>query len=915
MPPQSTFTGRSRRRKTHPWVKAGDSLARAVITLGGIGTILAVLAVAVFLLAVALPLFQPARLTSERASSAMAAPAASSSSGSPSSQGVEKTVATCLGADEAGVVAWLVDAHAAAKSGDPADAGLVRVFSIADGKPLLTRTATECGLARATTITMLPGSIQAVVGFDDGSFRIGRLGLESTFLSANALPPAAVALAPGEAGTHEDVVVVRGHTGQYATVRMVTEFDAPASTSLQRPVIDADITMLSGGPLVAALDANGQVRVEAISSRRNLLTDELVTTASGSTIDAKSTDAKGDTGGFVPRFVRVSELGDQLFLVAEDGAARRYEIRDVESPVLMESFDAVPDQVRTDQLQPGRQKVTCVARVFGGNALAVGDSAGVVRVFFATRAADAVATDGLQMAVAKVFASVAGSGPDHGITALAPSPRSRLLAVADASGGIRLVQTTTGATAPALAGGDPGGLEAPARQLLIAPRENRLLAADGARLAAWTLNAGYPEVSWRSLFGRVWYEKYPGHVHAWETTGHESFESKFGLVPLIFGTLKATLYSMLFATPIAILAAIFASQFMHPSWKARIKPTIEMMASLPSVVLGFVAGLIFAPIIERSLMTVLAGFFGVPLTLLTGAFFWQLLPVGWRSRYAAWRFLLIATVALPAGVAVAAAAAAPMERLLFNGDVAAWLDGRGGSGFGGWVLALLPLAGVLSAMLVGRFVNPWLRRNSLGWSQQQAAIASLGTFAVGIALALALAIAAASFLDALRLDTRGGLFGTYVQRNALIVAIGMSFAIIPLIFTIADDALSSVPDHLRSASLGAGATPWQTAIRVIVPAAASGLFSAVMIGLGRAVGETMIVLMAAGNTPLMGWNLFNGFQTLSAAIATELPEAARGSAHYRVLFLAALTLFGMTFVVNTAAEIVRQRFRRRSHEL
>ena len=923
MPPQSTFTGRSRRRKTHPWVKAGDSLARAVITLGGIGTILAVLAVAVFLLAVALPLFRPARLTSERASSAMAAPAASSSSGSPSSQGVEKTVATCLGADETGVVAWLFDAHAVAKSGDPADAGLVRVFSIADGKPLLTRTAAECGLAHATTISMLPGSIQAVVGFDDGSFRIGRLGLESTFLAADSLPPVAVALASGEAGTHEDAIIVRGHTGQYATVRMVTEFDAPASTSLQRPVIDADITLVSGGPLVAALDAKGQVRMETISSRRNLLTDELVTTASGSTIDTKSTDAKtdaktdvtGNAGGFVPRFVRVSELGDQLFLVAEEGAARRYEIRDVESPVLMESFDAVPDQLRPDPLQPGRQKVTCVARVFGGNALAVGDSAGVVRVFFATRAVDAAATDGLQMAVAKVFASVAGSGPDHGITALAPSPRSRLLAVADASGGIRLVQTTTGATAATLAGDDPGGLEAPARQLLIAPRENRLLAADGARLAAWTLNAGYPEVSWRSLFGRVWYEKYPGHVHAWETTGHESFESKFGLVPLIFGTLKATLYSMLFATPIAILAAIFASQFMHPNWKARIKPTIEMMASLPSVVLGFVAGLIFAPIIERSLMTVLAGFFGVPLTLLTGAFFWQLLPVGWRSRYAAWRFLLIAAVALPAGVAVAAAAAAPMERLLFNGDVAAWLDGRGGSGFGGWVLALLPLAGVLSAMLVGRFVNPWLRRNSRGWSQQQAAIASLGTFAVGIALALAIAIAAASFFDALRLDTRGGLFGTYVQRNALIVAIGMSFAIIPLIFTIADDALSSVPDHLRSASLGAGATPWQTAIRVIVPAAASGLFSAVMIGLGRAVGETMIVLMAAGNTPLMGWNLFNGFQTLSAAIATELPEAARGSAHYRVLFLAALTLFGMTFVVNTAAEIIRQRFRRRSHEL
>jgi phosphate transport system permease protein len=188
-------------------------------------------------------------------------------------------------------------------------------------------------------------------------------------------------------------------------------------------------------------------------------------------------------------------------------------------------------------------------------------------------------------------------------------------------------------------------------------------------------------------------------------------------------------------------------------------------------------------------------------------------------------------------------------------------------------------------------------------------------FAGGLACVLLLAVGAAAFFDAVRLDTRGGLFGTYVQRNAMVVAVGMSFAIIPLVFTIADDALTSVPEHLRSASLGAGATPWQTAIRVIVPAAASGLFSAVMIGLGRAVGETMIVLMAAGNTPLMSWNLFNGFQTLSAAIATELPEAARGSTHYRVLFLAALALFAITFVVNTAAEIVRQRFRRRAHEL
>ena len=152
-------------------------------------------------------------------------------------------------------------------------------------------------------------------------------------------------------------------------------------------------------------------------------------------------------------------------------------------------------------------------------------------------------------------------------------------------------------------------------------------------------------------------------------------------------------------------------------------------------------------------------------------------------------------------------------------------------------------------------------------------------------------------------------------RNALVVGFVMGFAIIPIIYTIADDALSTVPEHLRSASLGAGATPWQTAMRVVVPTAMSGLFSAVMIGLGRAVGETMIVLMAAGNTPIMDWNIFNGFQTLSSLIAQEMPEAVRNSTHYRTLFVAALTLFGLTFVVNTVAEIIRLRFRRRAYEL
>ncbi|MBM4130658.1 ABC transporter permease subunit, partial [bacterium] len=195
------------------------------------------------------------------------------------------------------------------------------------------------------------------------------------------------------------------------------------------------------------------------------------------------------------------------------------------------------------------------------------------------------------------------------------------------------------------------------------------------------------------------------------------------------------------------------------------------------------------------------------------------------------------------------------------------------------------------------------------------ALLDLARFLASALAAAALALFLAWLADAAGWDPRGTVFGTYVQRNALVVGVAMGFAVIPLIYTISEDALVSVPDHLRAASLGAGASKWQTAVRVVIPPAMSGLFSAAMIGLGRAVGETMIVLMAAGNTPIMEINLFNGFRTLSANLAVELPEAVQNSTHYRTLFLAALVLFAMTFVLNTVAEAVRLRFRRKTRRL
>jgi phosphate transport system permease protein len=182
---------------------------------------------------------------------------------------------------------------------------------------------------------------------------------------------------------------------------------------------------------------------------------------------------------------------------------------------------------------------------------------------------------------------------------------------------------------------------------------------------------------------------------------------------------------------------------------------------------------------------------------------------------------------------------------------------------------------------------------------------------VGVAFSIAPAVENALFGGDVRQWLLTTFGWTYDQRNSLVVGVAMGFAVIPIIFTISEDAFSSVPASLSAASLALGASRWQTAMRVVIPTASPGVFSAIMVGFGRAVGETMIVLMATGNTPVMDWSIFNGFRTLSANIAVEIPEAPQGGTLYRTLFLAAALLFAMTFTLNTIAEVVRQRLRDR----
>ncbi|CAH9054253.1 hypothetical protein PSECIP111854_01332 [Pseudoalteromonas sp. CIP111854] len=364
----------------------------------------------------------------------------------------------------------------------------------------------------------------------------------------------------------------------------------------------------------------------------------------------------------------------------------------------------------------------------------------------------------------------------------------------------------------------------------VSPRSNAVLLLSGEQLSVFDVHNEHPEVTWSALWQEVWYEGYPEPAYTWQSTSaSDDFESKFSLVPISFGTIKAAMYAMLFAVPIALSAAVYTAYFMSSELRRVVKPTVEIMEALPTVILGFLAGLWLAPLIEAHLPAIVALLLLLPTAIIATAFFWTKLPENIRHKVPdGWHSMLLIPVVLFVGW-LSFTISSGVEEWVFDGNVRQYLT------------------------------------NELGM--------------------------------------------TFDQRNSLVVGIAMGFAVIPTIFSIAEDAVFSVPKHLSNGSLALGATQWQTLVRVVLLTASPGIFSAVMMGLGRAVGETMIVLMATGNTPIMDWSIFQGMRTLAANIAVEMPESEVGSSHYRILFLAAFVLFIFTFVFNTVAEFVRQQLR------
>jgi phosphate transport system permease protein len=471
----------------------------------------------------------------------------------------------------------------------------------------------------------------------------------------------------------------------------------------------------------------------------------------------------------------------------------------------------------TDVSQVAAEPITALEFLIGGNSVVVGTASGQVTSWF--RAARPGGEETLLMA--HVY-EPQGSA----VVAFAASPRDRSFAAAGADGAIVLRHQTSEQTLARVAG------QPRASSLVIAPKADAIVAVGDGSYTPLDLSNPHPEISLRALFGKVWYEGYAEPEYVWQSTGGtDDFEPKLSLVPLVFGTIKGTLYAMLFAIPIAVLSALYTSQFVHPSIKAKVKPTVEIMAALPSVVIGFLAGLYLASVVEKHLVGVFVMLILLPVFGTSGVVLWRILPqrLAHRLRPGTEIVLILPLLLLAAWTAIQMGPT--VEAWIFAGDARSWLQ------------------------------------------------------------------------------TTLGL--TYDQRNCLVVGLAMGFAVIPIIFTISEDAFTSVPSSLTAASLALGASRWQTAVRVVLPTASPGVFSAVMIGFGRAVGETMIVLMATGNTPVMDWSIFNGIRTLSANIAVEIPEAPYQGTLYRTLFLAAALLFALTFIINTVAEVIRQRLRER----
>jgi phosphate transport system permease protein len=918
-----------------------ERVASTTITVGGLGVIIAVLGIMVFLGATVLPLFE--RGKAELALQSMAP--------------VSKPLFGMM--DEYTGLVMTVNAE-----------GIARTVYLPSGE-VVQEQRIVAGDAPPTAWNFSRQQGTFAFGLADGRVQLGTLGFDVSYVASEDRTEAMRSLLIGERTRSGTGYVERATADHFRIVTPVVQAREPAALkSGTGSVRLVDYRQAGGTELVLA------IREQGAALNRVRSTKPLGGGPARTTLTPTSFELTLPTGNDQNSPLAAFVTGDAaaILLAWADGTVQRYAMGHGEDG--SETVE-VADLIRATR---DGERVSCASLLLGSKTLLLGTDQGRALGVFVARADGTAAgpTDQYRLAVAHQLDVGTGAVASLGI-----SQRDRSFLAGTSNGHASLRNMTSGKRIADLDVSD-----SPITFTDISPKLDAMLTIDAkGSHRLWSVDTKHSEASFSSLFGPVWYEgdARPSFTYQ-SSSGEDSAEPKLSLVPLLWGTLKATVYAMLFAVPLALLAAIYTSEMLHPNVRNRVKPIVEMMASLPSVVLGFIAALIIAPLARDWLPSILISFFVVPCTVLIAAYLWQMQPIRRTSRLRSGQHFGMVLLVTLIGLGASLALGRVVERMLFRpsesdmlvlagafttvpseqvpawvkgresldanelrglrsrelyfrdgalvkprgdirdpeiaahihssnldrADIRLWLDGVIGGPWPGWFLLLMAPAAIAAMFMKSRFVSPWLDQFEDLRFGRTAAITEFVKFIGTCVIATVLSALFGWMFSAVGLDPRDSIMGPFNQRNSLVVGIIMGFAIIPIIFTVSEDALSAVSPALRSASIGAGATRWQTAIRVVLPVAMSGIFSACMIGLGRAAGETMIVLMATGNTPTMDTSMFSGFRTLAANIAVELPEAPRESTHYRVLFLCGLSLFVLTFLVNTIAEIVRQRFRRRT---
>lgn len=660
------------------------------------------------------------------------------------------------------------------------DTGKAIFFNVADGKTLNIENLPVPEQAGITGFA--PGSVDKGIvayGLSDGRILVAKHDYKQTYVDNKRLITPSVQYPLGK-----DALVV----------------DSKGSA-----IVQLEVKLGDKNNMLLARTADNRIILSNFSKKQSLFDDE-------GSLD-RNEILIGDTGNSVD-FVLIDKEQRNLYLASKQGDLTIFDIADLDhQPKIKQKLNL---------LNPG-QTITSMEFLNGDISVLIGDSTGLLSQWSMVR------NEQNHFSFEKLHTFQVS---DSSLVAINSEQRRKGMLVADSQGNIGIYNSTAERELikEKVAAGKPVSLS-------LSPRADAFLLESGdGFIHFWKVTNEHPEVSMASLWQKVWYESYPKPDFIWQSSSASNdFEPKMSLVPLVFGTIKASFYAMLVAIPLALFGAIYTGYFMAPSIRQYVKPGIEIMGALPTVILGFLAGLWVAPFVESHLTGIFVLLMIVPLGVMVFAYFWQKLPEHIRHKIPEnWDCLILVPVIIFSGW-LAFALSPTIEAICFSGDLRTWMNTEFGIG--------------------------------------------------------------------------------YDQRNTLVVGLAMGFAVIPMIFSIAEDAIFSVPKHLTTGSLALGATTWQTMTKVVLLTASPGIFSAIMIGFGRAVGETMIVLMATGNTPVMDLSIFQGLRTLSANIAVEMPESEVNSTHYRVLFLAALVLFMFTFVVNTLAEVVRQNLRQKYSSL